>query len=63
MLPKPVQDWVVGYEAGELVAGAPRLRVTPDQTERSELRQEVLRLRMERDILRKAAAYYAKESK
>jgi transposase len=31
--------------------------------ELSELRQEVQRLRMERDILKKAAAYFAKESK
>jgi transposase len=55
VLPKLVRDWVVKYEAGELVAGAPKLRVTPEQMELSELRQEVQRLRMERDILKKAA--------
>ena len=62
VLPKLVRDWVVKYEAGELVAGAPKLRVTPEQMELSQLRQEVQRLRMERDILKKAAAYFAKES-
>jgi transposase len=54
---------VVKYEAGELVAGAPKLRVTAEQMELSQLRQENQRLRMERDILKKAAAYFAKESK
>ena len=63
VLPKLVRDWVVKYEKGELVAGAPKLRVTPEQMELSQLRQEVQRLRMERDILKKAAAYFAKESK
>jgi transposase len=63
VLPKLVREWVVKYEAGELVAGAPKLRVTPEQMELSELRKEVQRLRMERDILKKAAAYFAKESK
>jgi transposase len=62
VLPKLVREWVAKYQAGELVAGAPKLRVTPEQMELSALRQEVQRLRMERDIL-KAAAYFAKESK
>lgn len=34
----------------------------PDQAELTRLRQEVAKLRMERDILKKAAAYFAKES-
>lgn len=63
VLPKLVKDWVVLYQAGKLVAGAPKLRVTPEQMELSQLRQENQRLRMERDILKKAAAYFAKESK
>src|ERR1700681_3932010 len=63
VLPKLVKDWVVLYQAGKLVAGAPKLRVTAEQMELSQLRQEVQRLRMERDILKKAAAYFARESK
>lgn len=34
----------------------------PDEAELTRLRREVARLKMERDILKKAAAYFAKES-
>jgi transposase len=34
----------------------------PEQAEIERLRKEVARLKMERDILKKAAAYFAKES-
>jgi len=34
----------------------------PDDAELTRLRREVVRLRAERDILKKAAAYFAKES-
>jgi transposase len=34
----------------------------PEQAEIARLRKEVARLKMERDILKKAAAYFAKES-
>ena len=54
VLPKLIQGWAKKYRAGELVT---------EQQELSRLRQEVQRLKMERDILRKAAAYFAKESK
>ena len=69
VLPKLIQAWAKKYRAGELVGGAPRLRVTAEQQELSRLRQEVQRLKMERDILmaqghvEKAAAYFARESK
>ena len=65
VLPKLIQAWAKKYRAGELVSGAPRLRVTAEQQELSRLRQEVQRLKMERDILmaqghvEKAAAYFA----
>lgn len=36
--------------------------VTEEQMELARLRQEIAELRMERDILKKAAAYFAKES-
>ena len=69
VLPKLIQSWAKKYRAGELVSGARRLRVTAEQQELSRLRQEVQRLKMERDILmaqghpEKAAAYFARESK
>ena len=59
VLPKLIQAWAKKYRGGELVSGAPRLRVTAEQQELSRLRQEVQRLKMERDILKKAAAYFA----
>jgi transposase len=34
----------------------------PEQAEIGRLKKEVVKLRMERDILKKAAAYFAKES-
>ena len=34
----------------------------PEQAEIERLKAEVIRLKMERDILKKAAAYFAKES-
>ena len=34
----------------------------PDQLELERLRREVIKLKAERDILKKAAAYFAKES-
>jgi transposase len=37
-------------------------QMKPEQAEIDRLRKEVAKLRMERDILKKAAAYFAKES-
>src|SRR2546425_3632121 len=51
VLPKLVKDWVVLYQAGKLVAGAPKLRVTAGQMELSHLPQEVQRLEMGRGTL------------
>jgi transposase len=36
--------------------------VTPEQAELARLRAEVARLRMERDIAKKAAAYFAQDT-
>lgn len=38
-------------------------RLSPEQEELQRLRKENLRLKMERDILKKAAAFFANESK
>lgn len=63
VLPKLVKNWERQYRDGALIAGAPRLRVTAEQMELSKLRKEVQELKMERDILKKAAAYFARTSK
>ena len=63
VLPKLVKNWEDMYRDGKLIASAPRLRVTAEQMELSKLRKEVQDLKMERDILKKAAAYFARTSK
>jgi len=37
-------------------------QMKPEQLEIAQLKREVIRLKAERDILKKAAAYFAKES-
>lgn len=56
-----LHNWVKADRAGKLV-GAGAKPVSPEQMELARLRAEVARLKMERDILKKAAAYFAKES-
>ena len=55
-----LRRWVRDAEGG--VAGAPRLG-EDERTELRRLREENRVLRMERDFLKKAAAFFAKESK
>ena len=57
-----IRTWVKAQAEGKL-GGADKCRpITPEQMEISRLRAEVARLRMEAEILKKAAAYFAKES-
>jgi transposase len=54
-------NWRNAERDGKLVPGsAPK--VTPEQMELSRMRAELARLKIENQILRKAAAYFAKES-
>ncbi len=64
---KTLANWVKRAKAGRLPAvsggGVVAQRVvTEEQAEVSRLRREVAELRMERDILKKATAYFATES-
>ena len=56
-------SWVRQVKAGTLQFGVAdgASKVTPEQMEISRLRAEVARLRMERDIAKKAAAYFAQD--
>lgn len=54
-------NWVRLSEKGQL-KGAGDKPVSPEQMELARLRAEVARLKMERDILGKATAYFAKQS-
>jgi transposase len=56
-----LHNWVKAQAAGELKAQAGK-GVSAEQMEISRLRAELARVKMERDILKKAAAYFAKES-
>ncbi len=64
---KTLANWVKRAENGRLPtmsngAGSGHRMVTEEQAEVSRLRRENAELRMERDILKKATAYFAKES-
>jgi transposase len=54
-------NWRKAAKAGKLRSAGGKL-VTPEQMELSRLRAENQRLKMEMEILKKAAAYFAKES-
>jgi transposase-like protein len=56
-----LENWVRLSEKGRL-KGAGDKPVSAEQMELARLRAENARLRMERDILKKATAYFAKES-
>lgn len=56
-----LHNWVKADREGQLI-GAGGRPVSPEQMELARLRADNARLRMERDILKKAAAYFARES-
>jgi transposase len=56
-----LDNWVRLSKKGAL-KGAGDKPVSPEQMELARLRAENARLRMERDILKKATAYFARES-
>ncbi len=55
-----LSNWVRLSERGEL-SGAGDKPVTPEQMELARLRAELARVTMERDIAKKAAAYFAQD--
>ena len=56
-----VRNWVKAAAAGKLVGAGSRV-VTPEEMELSRLRAEVVRLQRENEIIKKAAAYFAKDA-
>jgi transposase len=56
-----LREWVQLAEAGKPLGGRPV--GTQEQEELLRLREENRQLRMERDFLKKAAAFFAKETK
>jgi transposase len=60
---KTLANWVAKAKRGQpLLKRAPAQPVDDVQAELARLRQENARLRLEKEILKKAAAYFAKES-
>ena len=57
-----LRKWVKAQRADPLQAFPGHGQMKPEAAELDRLRKEVQKLRTERDILKKAAAYFAKES-
>ena len=57
-----LRTWVRAHRADPGHAFPGEGQQKPEAAELTRLRREVTRLKMERDILKKAAAYFAKES-
>ena len=55
------RNWVKAFDAGKL-NGPGTKQVTPEQMELSRVRAENIRLRRELEIVKKAAAYFAKDA-
>jgi transposase len=56
-----LREWVKRANA-DAVGGSPDMLATAEREELQQLRRDNKRLLMERDILKKAAAFFAKES-
>jgi len=58
-----LSNWVKAYKAGKLgEVGKNQRPLTEAELEHYRLKKELAEVKMERDILKKAAAYFAKES-
>ena len=53
-------NWTQAYKTGKLKANGRGSKLTAEQIEIRQLRAEVARLKMERDILGKAVAYFSR---
>ena len=63
MSPQTLANWVGAARRGELATlGGQRTLLTESERELIRLRRELTEVKMERDILKKAAAYFAKAS-
>ena len=63
LAPSTIGNWVKAYKAGKLgEVGQSYRPLTEIEMELSRAKKELAEAKMERDILKKAAAYFAKES-
>jgi transposase len=61
LAPSTLAYWVKAYKEGKLVGKAQK-PLTEVEMELARTKKELVEVKMERDILKKAAAYFAKES-
>lgn len=61
LIEQTLRNWVKAFDAGKL-NGPGTKQVTPEQMELSRVRAENIRLRRELEIVKKAAAYFAKDA-
>jgi len=57
-----ISRWIIGQENGSVKVQKKSECISAEQSELEALRKENKRLRMERDILKKAAAFFANET-
>ena len=62
VLSSQLRDWVKKFSDDPEQAFPGNGQMKPEQLEIAQLKREVAKLKAERDILKKAAAYFAKES-
>ena len=61
--PKTLQNWVIAARKGTLKNVGPVQRpMTEIELELARVKRELAEIKLERDLLKKAAAYFAKES-
>jgi transposase len=61
LIEQTLRNWVKAAAAGRLNGGGAKV-VTPEQMELSRLRAENVRLKRENEILKKATAYFARDT-
>ncbi len=61
LLDQTLHNWLKAHREGRL-GGSGAKPVTPEQMELARLRAELAKTKMELDIVKKAAAYFAKQS-
>lgn len=63
LAPSTLSNWVKAYKTGKLAeVGKNHRQLSDKEMEMARLKRELAEVKMERDILKKAAAYFAKES-
>jgi transposase len=60
MVEQTLWNWIKAHKGGKLTANGRGSKLTAEQIEIRQLRAELARVKMERDILGKAAAYFSR---